>query len=94
MSAFYRECQFIEFHPDELDRESAASLFATFRVPQLLVPKATKEERSAQNKAMRKQVDETARGYREMLIRSGMGRRKEGYTLDERPIETAFHSRT
>jgi hypothetical protein len=44
MSAFYRACQYVEFHPDELNRESAALLFATFRIQQLLAPKASKEE--------------------------------------------------
>jgi hypothetical protein len=81
MSAFYRACQYIEFHPGELDRESAALLFATFRVQQLLAPKATKEELSGRQKATRKDVDDAARGYMELLISSGIGRLKGGYTI-------------
>jgi len=81
MSAFYRACQYIEFHPGELDRESAALLFATFRVQQLLAPKATKEELSERQKATRKDVDDAARGYMELLISSGIGSLKDGYTL-------------
>jgi hypothetical protein len=81
MSAFYRACQYIQFHPGELDRESAALLFATFRVQQLLAPKATKEELSERQKATRKDVDDAARGYMELLISSGIGRLKDGCTL-------------
>jgi len=81
MAAFYRACQCIEFHPGELDRESAALLFATFRIQQLLAPNANKEELSARQKATRKDVDDTARGYMEMLVSSGIGRLKAGYTL-------------
>jgi hypothetical protein len=81
MSAFYRACQYIEFHPGELDRESAALLFATFRVQQLLAPKATKEELSELQKATRKDVDKAAREYMDLLIRSEIGRLKDGWTL-------------
>jgi hypothetical protein len=76
MSAFYRACQYIQFHPGELDRESAALLFATFRV-QLLAPKATKEELSERQKTWMTR----ARGYMELLISSGIGRLKDGCTL-------------
>lgn len=81
MSAFYRACQYTEFHPGELDRESAALLFATFRVQQLLAPKATKEELSELQKATRKDVDKAAREYMDLLIHSDIGRLKDGWTL-------------
>lgn len=81
MSAFYRACQYIEFHPGELDREGAALLFATFRVQQLLAPNATKEELSELQKATRKDVDKAAREYMGLLIRSEIGRLKDGWTL-------------
>jgi hypothetical protein len=81
MSAFYRACQYIDFHPGELDRESAALLFATFRIQQLLAPNANKEDLSARQKATRRDVDDAARGYMEMLVSSGIGRLKAGYTL-------------
>jgi hypothetical protein len=81
MSAFYRACQAIDFQPGELDRESAALLFATFRVQQLLAPNATRQELSELQKATRKNVDDAALGYVELLISSGIGRLKNGYTL-------------
>src|ERR1022692_3507032 len=74
MSAFYRACQYIEFLPGELDRDSAALLFATFHVQQLLAPKATKEELSGYRKNARNQVDEVARAYMELLISSGIAK--------------------
>ena len=78
MCAFYRACQYIEFHPGELDRESAALLFATFRVQQLLSPKATKEELSALRKTTRNQVDKAAQEYMDLLISSNIGKLKGG----------------
>jgi hypothetical protein len=80
MSAFYKACQYIDFNPGELNRESAALLFATFRIQQLLDPKATKEELSELQKSTRNNVDKAARGYMDMLINSNIGRLKDGYT--------------
>lgn len=81
MSAFYRACQYLDFHPGELDRESAALLFATFRIQQLLAPNATKEELSELRKTTRKDVDKKAREYIDLLISSDIGKLKDGWTL-------------
>jgi hypothetical protein len=81
MSAFYRACQYLEFRPGELDRESAALLFATFRIQQLLSPNATKEELSELQKSTRNDVDKTARGYMDLLISSDICKLKDGWTL-------------
>jgi hypothetical protein len=78
MCAFYRACQYIEFHPGELDREGAALLFATFRVQQLLAPKATKEELAELRKNIRNNVDKAAREYMDLLISSDIGKLKDG----------------
>ncbi|HUJ30072.1 MAG TPA: hypothetical protein VLY23_02245 [Candidatus Acidoferrum sp.] len=84
MSAFFRACQYVEFHPGELDRKSAALLFATFRIQQLLAPEATRQELEELRKSTRKGVDNTAREYIELLITSGIGKLKDGYTLPPR----------
>jgi hypothetical protein len=81
MCAFYRACQYIEFNPEELDRESAALLFATFAMQKLLAPKATKEELAALRKSTRNDVDHAARGYIDELISSDIGKLKKGVTL-------------
>jgi hypothetical protein len=77
MSAFYRACEDVEFRPGELNRDSAGLLFATFRIQQLLAPKATKVELAELRKTTRKGVDEAAHEYRELLISSGIANPKK-----------------
>jgi hypothetical protein len=83
MSAFYRACQYLDFHPSELNRESAALLFATFRVQQLLAPEATKEQLSATQKATRRDVDKMAKEYMKLLISSDIAKLKDGYSIPD-----------
>jgi len=71
MAAFFLACHNLEFHSDE-NKESAALLFATFRVQQLLSPKATGDELAQLRKATRRDVGNTAQEYKEQLISSGM----------------------
>ena len=86
-AAFFRATQHLVLDPKEPDRVTAVTIFAAFRLQQLLFPDASKEELNQLQKNTRSQVEETAKGYAEMLISSEMGKFKgwlgflEGYKV-------------
>lgn len=81
IAAFSRACQYVDFNPLEMNRESAILLLMTFRVQQLLSPGAAKEQLSQLRAQTRKQVEDTAREYATLIVSSGIGKMKEGYSL-------------
>lgn len=82
ITAFFRASQYIEFNPMDLNRESAMLLFMTFRVQQLLAPNDSKAELAELQKITRKQVEDAAQGYAEMIIGAGLGTLKKGYQIN------------
>jgi hypothetical protein len=85
IAAFFRACQYIDFNPLEMNRESAFLLLMTFRVQQLLSPTAPKASLAQLRAETRKQIEVTAQEYATLIINSGIGRMKEGYSLGNMP---------
>lgn len=84
-AAFYRATQFIEFFPTQPDRETSIAMLWTFRLQELLFPNGTPEEMKKLRKISRDQMELASRDYAEMLIKSGLGKLKEGFELNDKP---------
>jgi hypothetical protein len=78
-SAFARAMQFVEMNPTDLTKDSAFALFTVFEFQKRRYPDAKPEEMNALRKKTRDEVENSARGYAEMLIKSGQGRLKDGF---------------
>lgn len=82
-AAFFRATQHVVLDPKEPDRVTAVMILSAFRLQQLLFPEASKEELNQLQKNTRSQVEETAKGYAEMLISSQMGDFKDGWGFSQ-----------
>jgi hypothetical protein len=87
-AAFFRATQHMVLDPKEPDRVTAVTILAAFRLQQLLFLDASKEELNQLQKNTRSQVEETAKGYAEMLISSEMGKFKDGWDFSKPQSKT------
>ena len=78
-AAFSRAAQFIDFDEGQPDKQTAIAMLMSFRLQQLLAPGAKKEELAQMRQSTRNTMEETAKGYAEMIISSGMGKVRDGW---------------
>jgi hypothetical protein len=78
-SAFARAIQFVEMNPMDLTKDSAFALFTVFELQKRRYPDGRSEEMNALRKKTRDEVETAARGYAEMLVKSGQGKLKDGF---------------
>ncbi|HYB62024.1 MAG TPA: hypothetical protein VEH50_11165 [Methylomirabilota bacterium] len=84
-AAFTRALQAVELDPMELPKDGAFALLTAFHFQKLLNPKFTPEDLAALRKLTRGSVEKTARENVDLLIKSGIGKLKEGIELSDPP---------
>jgi hypothetical protein len=78
-AAFTRALQFVELDAMELQKDAAFALLTQFRLQQLLHPEYTPAQHAELRKLDRANLGKAARGYVEMLLKSGMGKQKHEF---------------
>lgn len=81
MATFYRACQCIDFHLLDPDRDTCFAMLMTFRTYELLNPNAALREKEDWRKQTREQMERGAKEYAELLIKSNLGKLKEGFSI-------------
>jgi len=82
-AAFFRACQYLDFKPLELNRQSAVLMLMAFHFRQGLKPNLSKDEQSQVQKKMNSEMEKTAKTYAKTLIASGSATLKPGLEFDD-----------
>lgn len=82
-AAFRRAMQAVEIDPGELPEDAAFALFTTFHFQSVRFSGAKPADVAKLRKDTRASIDKDARGYIDMLINSGLAKRRAGVDLIE-----------
>lgn len=80
-AAFQRALQAVEILSGELPKDAAFALFTAFHFQSLRFANAKPEDIAKLRKDTRANVDKDARGYVQMLLASGLAKKKPGVDL-------------
>ena len=80
-AAFVRALQAVDLDPMELPKDGAFALLTSFHLTKLQFPALKPDEFAELRKRTRRTVDDEAREYVDLLIKSGIARAKDGVEL-------------
>lgn len=84
-AAFQRALQVVEILPEELPEDAAFALFTSFHFQSLRFANAKPEDVAKLRKDTRANVDRDAKGYVQLLLSSGLAKKKPGVDLVDDP---------